>query len=325
MHQAMNAARISPFILAALLLGSSAHADPSADDKRNANTLVLEGNRLLKAGDAYAALAKFQAAHEILRTPTTGINVATAYEALGQLVEARAMVFEVSHLPTQPNEPFSFLQARASAKAAIEALDSRIPSLALRIQGAPKETVTATVDGNKVPSNLLAEPFSRNPGKHEIVVTAPGYRTARTTVELVEGMTKPVEVPLVLERDEDASTPTRNNVFVYAGITVSGTLAAVALGTGIGAALTEEKANADWEAANCTRTDKDRCYMKFDEQEAKRVVLGSTAVWTAVGAVAVGGGTLAYILLTKAPENKPAKQTVRVSPTLGGIVVWGAF
>jgi hypothetical protein len=316
-------------ILAAFLLGAPVHAEPSAAEKRDAAALVLEGRRLLNAGDALAALGKFQAAHDILRAPTTGLDVATALEALGQLVEARAMVYIVSKLSAEPNEPFSYRQARSSAAAAIGALDSRIPSLVLHIEGAPKEIVTASVDGKKIPLNSLTEPITRNPGQREVVVSAPGYRTMRTTVELVEGVTMPVEVTLVLtpEPEKDASTPPRNNVFVYAGIGVSGALAVLAVGTGIGAAVAKAKGDDDWEAANCSATPKppSSCYSNFDEQEAKRVLLGSTAVWTAVGAVAVGSGTLAYVLLTKAPDENPTKQGIWVSPTLGGIVVSGAF
>jgi hypothetical protein len=333
---AMIAARFSPFILAALLLGPSVHAEPSATDKRNASTLVLEGRRLLTAGDARAALVKFQSAHDILRAPTTGLDVAAAFEALGQLVEARGMVYEVSQLPAEPNEPFAFKQARADAAAAVEALDSRIPSLVLRIEGAPKEAVTATVDGEKVPVGAMTTLLARNPGKREVVIMAPGYRTARATVELVEGELKPVEVPIVLEREvmpvkapppqkKEEPMPTESNGLIYAGIAVSGVLAAVAVGTGIGSALVKQKGKDDWEAAGCPAMPTRTCYSNFNEQERLRVLLGNAAVWEAIGAVAVGGGTLAYALLTRTPETKSPRQAVWVSPTVGGVVVQGTF
>ena len=326
----------SPLLLAALLLGSSVHAQPSASNKRNASTLVLEGRRLLDAGDARAALAKFQAAHEIMRDPATGLDVATAFEALGQLVEARAMVYEVSRLPEQPNEPPAFRQARATAASAVEALDSRIPSLMLRIEGAPKEAVTATVDGEKVPAESLTTLLVRNPGKREVVVTAPGYRTARATVELVDGVTKPVEVPLVLEREvvavvarlpqqKDEPTPTRSSGLIYAGIAVSGALAVVGVGTAIGAVVVGNKSVDDWNDAGCTGNERAQCYLHFNEQENKRFLLANTAVWTFIGAAVVGGGTLAYALTSKKPERTPPKQGVRVEPTMGGVRIRGTF
>jgi hypothetical protein len=327
----MNAARFSPFLLAALLLGSSAHAQPSEADKRKASTLTLEGQRLLKGGDPYdiyAALAKFQAAHEILRAPTTALDVATAYEALGQLVEARATVFEVSRLPIQPNEPFAYKQARATAASAVEALDSRIPSLVLRIEGAPKEAITATIDNETVPRESLTAPYPRNPGQREIVVTAPGYKTARATVELEEGESKPVEVPIVLARlpqQKEEPTPTRSNALFYTGIAVSGALAMGALGTGIAAAYVEQKGKDDWEAANCAAILTPTCISDFNERARTRALLTHAAVWEAIGAVAVGGGTLAYVLLTKTPADNSPKQAIWVTPTVGGVVVQGTF
>jgi len=336
-HSCRRFSLAPPLILsAALLLGSSVHADPSAADKRNASTLALEGRRLLDAGNARAALVRFQDAHKIMRDPTTGLDVAAAFEALGQLVEARAMVYEVSRLPVQPNEPPAFRQARATAASAVEALDSRIPSLMLRIEGAPKEAVTATVDGEKVPAESLTTLLVRNPGKREVVVTAPGYRTARATVELVDGVTKPVEVPLVLEREvvaagarspqqKDEPTPIRNSGLIYAGIAVSGALAVVGVGTAIGAVVVENKSVDDWNDAGCTGNERDECYLHFNEQENERFLLANTAFWTFIGAAVVGGGTLAYALTSKKPEKTSPKQGVRVEPTMGGIRIRGTF
>jgi hypothetical protein len=333
MHQAMNAARFSPFLFAAILLGSSAHARPSADDKRNANALVLEGQRLLSAGDGPAALAKFQAAYAVMRAPTTGLNVAMAFEAMGKLVEARAMVNTIIRLPQKPDEPASFRQARATAAAAVEALNSRIPSLVLRIEGAPNKFLIAMVDGEKIPPESLTEPLPLNPGKREIVVTASGYQTARATVELVEGVQEPVEVPLVLARDpnapsseqEDGAAPARNNVLFYTGIALSGALAAVGVGTAIGAALAAQKRYDEWDQARCTAKPTPSCYSNFDQQENKRFLLGNTAAWTFIGAAAAGGGTLAYVLLTKTPADTASKQAFWISPTVGGVVVQGRF
>ncbi|NUQ76065.1 MAG: hypothetical protein HUU21_21200 [Polyangiaceae bacterium] len=257
-----------------------------------------------------------------------------AFEAMGKLVEARAMVVKVGQLPGETIEPWAHKQARASAASAIEALDTRIPSLVLRIQGAPKETVTATVDGFPVPAESLAAPLQFNPGKREVVVTAPGYRTARTTVELVEGVVQPVEVPIALEREaistashqNDDSKPVRNDAIVYAGIGVSGALAVVGVATAIGAAMAEQKSYDDWEQANCTAMPTPSCYNNFNEQENKRFLLANTAIWSFIGATVVGTGTLVYALVVKKPEKpSPQRQAVYVEPAVGGILVRGTF
>jgi hypothetical protein len=329
----MNAARFSPFILAALLLGSSVHAEPSVDDKRNANTLTLEGRRLLSAGDARAALAKFQGAHELLRAPTTGLDVATALEALGQLVEAREMVYEVSRLPIQPNEPFAFAQARSNLAAVIDALDSRIPSLVLRIEGAPNDIVVATVDDKKIPAERLTVPLSFNPGTREVVVTAPGYQTARATVKLVEGVTKPVEVPITLEREVVAvkiplpppkvePAPTRNIGLIYAGIGASGALAAVAAGTAIGVGALYGPAE-DRLAGECERD----CKTEFVRLTSTQQALAYTSIFTLIGAGVVGGATLVYWATGKNSNNTEAglRGSFVVMPGSGGVFVTGRW
>jgi hypothetical protein len=333
LHLAMSTARISSFILAALLLGSSAYAQSSEADKHNASALTLEGQRLLKVGDARAALAKFQAAHEVLRAPTTGLDVAMAYEALGELVEARAMVHEVSQLPAQPNEPFAYKQARATAASAIEALDSRIPSLVLRIEGAPKEAVTATIDNDKVPPESLTAPYPRNPGKREVVVTAPGYKTARATVELVEGESKPVEVVLVLVREaaplkapplpqQHEPAPTRSSALIYLGAGITGTLAVVGVGTMIGVKALYGPAE-DKLAGKCDRD----CASEFDSLTSIQKALAYTSFFTFIGAGIVGGATLAYGATGKNSDEaeKGPHGAIVVTPGGGSFVVTGRW
>jgi tetratricopeptide (TPR) repeat protein len=316
----------SPFVLAALLLSSSAHADPSAADQRNANTLVLEGRRLLNAGDAPAALTKFQAAYALMRAPTTGLEVATAFEAMGKLVEARAMVDKVIHLAKQPNEPPTYQQARATAASAIDALSSRIPALVLRIEGAPKEAITATVDGDKISAESLTAPLPLNPGKREVIVTAPGYRTARATVELVEGVSKPVEVPLVLERAaaavKDGETSTRSNELIYAGIAVSGALAVVGLGTAIGAGAlygpAQEKLDGKCELD---------CKEEFESLTSTQQKLAYTSLFTFIGAGLVGGATVAYWMTGKKSTHveKSLQSSFVVMPGGGGVFLSGRW
>lgn len=326
---------LTPLLLvsAVLLLGSSVQADPSADYNRNANTLTSEGRSHLKAGDAPAALIKFQAAYAIMRAPTTGLEVATAFEAMGKLVEARAMVYRVSQLPAQPNEPFADKQARATAVSALEALNSRIPSLVLRIEGAPKEVVTATVDGEKVSAESLTAPLPLNPGKHEVVVTAPGYRTARATVELVDGESKPVEVPIGLEREvapvkpspprqQDKPAPTSDNGIVYAGIGVSGALAAVGVGTAIGAWALYGPAE-DKLAGKC----ESNCKAEFESLTSTQQALAYTSMLTFVGAGLVGSATLAYWALGKKSDQaeKGPRGAFVVMPGGGGVFVSGRW
>ncbi|MDC3956937.1 hypothetical protein KEG38_23960 [Polyangium jinanense] len=92
-------------ILAAHLFAPrSASADPSPSDRQTARNLLGGGRSLLDAGDARAALERFQGAHLLMNLPTTGFEVVKALEVLGRLVEARAMAYDVTQIPEKPGE-----------------------------------------------------------------------------------------------------------------------------------------------------------------------------------------------------------------------------
>ncbi|MDC0740699.1 hypothetical protein [Polyangium mundeleinium] len=322
-------------LAAALLLTTQAHAQPSAASRQTARTLLLEGRELLESGDARAALAKFRAAHEIMGVPTTGLDVAKALEALGQLIEARAMAYEVTQMPLPPNAPAAFTNAQAAGEQAVEALDSRIPSLMLRIEGAPREAVRVTVDGETIPAAALTMALARNPGSHEIVMTAPGYRTVRRSVVLKDGVLAAVEVPIVLERDidittkVDATTKTeagRSKALIYAGVGVAGALAAVGVGTRIASWVVYGKANAI-DPTVCGQKDRlPQCSADFNKYERTRVALNFTSLFTLLGAGVVGGATAAYGLTAgKTPAKGPTTGFVTFGPGRAEVVVMGVW
>ncbi|UQA61375.1 tetratricopeptide repeat protein [Polyangium aurulentum] len=314
-------------LLTALLGASPAHVEPTEQDKNTARTLLLAGRDLLKAGKPRAALEAFERAHAIMHVPTTGLDVAKAQEALGSLIEARKTASEVIGIPAQANEPPAFTDARKAAAEMIERLDNRIPSLRLRVQGAPASVIKATVDGEQIPASELSTPRKLNPGSHEVVVKAPERMTVRQEVKLQDGATAPVEVAVTLVPVDDSSTSTepggRSKALIYAGIGVSGALAAVGVGTAIGAAVTDKAAYDEWDESGCT-SQVLSCRENFNEKDQLRVGLGSAAIWSFVGAVAVGGATAVYALTGKKTASKP-QAAVFVAPQGGAIVVTGNF
>jgi hypothetical protein len=124
-------------LIAALGAASGASAaDPSAEDKERARTLLLDGRSKLQAGDAEGAVKAFQAAHAIMGVPTTGLDLARGVAAQGRLIEARAVALEVTRIPAAPKEPEAFANARVTAEKLAEALSARIPALVIAGGGA---------------------------------------------------------------------------------------------------------------------------------------------------------------------------------------------
>ncbi|WP_437601927.1 hypothetical protein WMF28_09970 [Sorangium sp. So ce590] len=185
----------------------TAQAEPSAADRQTARTLLIEGRNKLEAGNAEGALADFRAAHAIMHVPSTGLDLARAQVALGLFVEASATAYEVMALPVARREPAAFAEARAAAAGLSTALQARIPSLRLRVLGAPEEAIVARVDGEPVPREALGQPRKLNPGPHEIVVEAGGFVTERREVTLKDAETAPVEVEVVLVPIRSSEVP----------------------------------------------------------------------------------------------------------------------
>ena len=77
------------------------------------------------------------------------------------------------------------MQALADAKAEIVAIPPRLPWVTITVAG-PSDPVV-TIDGVNVASASLGVKRPADPGQHEIRASAPGYYTAKKTVNLREG------------------------------------------------------------------------------------------------------------------------------------------
>ncbi|MDC3960488.1 hypothetical protein [Polyangium jinanense] len=333
-------------LLASLLAGSlllptlPARAAPTEADRLAARTLLLEGRKKLGAGDPKGALQFFQKAHDIMHVPTTGIGLADAHAQLGQLVEARAVIIEITQMPVKPGEPEAFTDARQQAREALERLDGRIPMLVLQVSGLPLRTVEAAVDGKAIPWSELGARQRVNPGSHEVVVKAPGTPTWKQTVTLNEGERTPLELRIELGASTPSDAPSKaggpgwRNMTLWAGMGLS----AVGVGLGIGFSVAAAGKNADVEAeverlrqntmqgqSVCTGPSDPRCSSLVGFVDDRDAYTGVAIAGYVVGGLAAAGTVALW--LTK-PNEKSSEQgagAVRIVPSLGGLVVAGTF
>lgn len=330
-----------------LLLSPLAYAEPSEADRLAARTLVVEGRKKLAAGDAQGALEFFQKAHGIMHVPTTGLDLAKAHQALGELAEAWEALSEVTKMPVHTGEPEAFTNARAEAAQILESLTPKLPSVLLHINGAPLSAIKATIDGKEIPSAELE--FSRilNPGSHTIVVTGPEVATWEDTVTLTEGVKKPVEIEVKLVPSAKKAAPrgasaeaTNQGKWMTAAFWGSAGLAVVGLGLGIGfsvAAAGKAEAYQDElrRLEQSTSASEKICPLGLEDPRCQTLAdLGQTQnafAYTAMGGFIAGGlgaaGALTLALMRpKAGDAGPPKPvSIRVTPTLSGLVVSGSF
>ena len=165
-----------------------------------------DGDRLRAAQDNAGALQRYQAAHDIMKVPTTGIEVAKTLTALGKLVEARRMAIEVANLPVVAGEPDVMPAARQEAYTLSGELAARIPSATIQVW--PKEAEASIfVDSVEIPPAAMGLPYRANPGEHVVQVKAPGYQTAEQRFKLEEGGSTTVSVNLVPGGDQPTPPP----------------------------------------------------------------------------------------------------------------------
>ena len=182
----------------ALLVSASAHAaEPSAADKETARRMMIEGRASRDANDLAGALKAFTVADQIMRVPSTGLEVARAAAALGRLVEARDVALRVARSTPEPGEPAPFAAARKAAEELDEELVKRIPTVLIHVEGSVAGTPPqVTVDGVEVRRETLDLPRAIDPGKHEIVATQ-GASQGKTAIEIGEGQKVEATVTLV--------------------------------------------------------------------------------------------------------------------------------
>jgi hypothetical protein len=174
-----------------------AAAEPSAEERKAARALVIEGRAKLAAHDNEGARKAFAAAHAIMGVPTTGLDLAKAQEALGLLIEARGTALEVVRMPVSVTEPEAFTNARPLAAELAAQLAARIPSVVVTVTGLPVGAIPRVlVDGVAMPASMLSQPQPLDPGPHAVEVSAPGFASEHRELTLAEGASIPLDLAL---------------------------------------------------------------------------------------------------------------------------------
>ncbi|MBI4699603.1 MAG: hypothetical protein HY744_00310 [Deltaproteobacteria bacterium] len=178
---------------------------PTAADRETARTLMNEGAKKLAAKDYQGAVEAFKAADDIMRVPTTGLELGRAQALLGKLLEARDTLMAVQNTPAAPGEAPLLAAARKQAAELAAQLAERIPSLTVRVVGPAAGTaVEVAIDAAPLPPSAARLARKLDPGEHTVVVTAAGFAEAKQVVTLAEREQKLVTIEL---RPEQPAQP----------------------------------------------------------------------------------------------------------------------
>jgi hypothetical protein len=290
-----------------LLAAPAAHAADADPEK-----LFAEGSALIEQGRCSEALPKLQEAQRLDPGIGTQFNIAVCEEQLGRLGSAWRDFAQVVQLARASGKK----QREEAARAKLEALRARVPTLVIR--SAESGDVTVKVDGDAIKTEAWSF-VPVDPGDHTVEANAPTKKSWTTTVHAPAVGTKlEVLVPVldVVQRREVVTVETSNKRrtlgFILGGVGVAGVAAAAVTGV----MLLQAKLTAD---ERCTP----RCITadgKFDQEGADAVSRGNTLLpinAVAWGVAILGLGAGAFFILTSPSAKASASTTTpRVDATL---------
>jgi hypothetical protein len=189
----MNARRAgcAVSILTCLVLGTSARAQvPGEEIARRA---FQEGVVLEKKGEYAAALAKFNESEQIKATLGNRYHKAFCLEMTDKLAAA-ATEYEALERAARETKK---TELAAAARARLEPLRAKVPTLAVTIPRPAPKDLEAELDGAALtPALLDGTAFRIDPGEHVVTARAPDHEPFTRRFTASEGGTSTVDVVL---------------------------------------------------------------------------------------------------------------------------------
>ena len=276
-----------------------AHAEERVDGS-TAVQLGHDGLALYQRGEWQRAFSRFEEANAVMSSPVFLLYMARCRRNLSQLREAVALLEQLLTQDIQSDAPPAWSNALHDAKAELEALRRRVPTL--RVAG--KHLRTASIDGQPIQPDLAV---ALNPGNHIVSGSSLDGHFDIKTLRLDEGE-QDVVVTLSFEPHPPAQRPPgvlspekrprpdrayRNAAWITAGAALTAALVGVV--TGLDAKARVDSLRERCGDAPCPKE------LQDDADRARLLANVSTAAFGIAGANAVFSVT--FVLL---PQPAPA-------------------
>lgn len=171
-------------VLAAVLASQPARAQGTAA----AEALFNEAKKAMDAKDYDTACKRFRESNRLDPAVGTMLNLAVCEERRGHLATSWDL-YRGAYEKLSPSDP-----RHDYAKAQVDRLEPRLPHVTLTLApGAPADTKVR--DGETEYSGAaFGLPLPVDPGKHDLIVEAPGRESKTMTVDLLEASTTTIEI-----------------------------------------------------------------------------------------------------------------------------------
>ncbi|HWZ87828.1 MAG TPA: hypothetical protein VNW92_03230, partial [Polyangiaceae bacterium] len=181
--------RVTPSLVPGILLLSLTHSLFAQTDleRATARDAASAGVTAYNAGQYERAVDSFTRAEQLVHAPTHLLFLARAQAKLGKLVAAHENYLKVAREVLPAGAPKAFAEAQSAAEQERGALDARLPSVTIAVQGGASAELTVQMDGLKLPAAMVGIPLPVDPGPHVFQAVASTAESAPVTVTLSEG------------------------------------------------------------------------------------------------------------------------------------------
>jgi hypothetical protein len=322
-----HSSRVKSLSAACVVCLSLAPRPAAAQGTAAAEVLFNEARKAMDAKDYDTACKRFRESNRLDPAVGTMLNLATCEDRRGRVATAWEL-FRGAYEKLPPSDP-----RHDYAKAQVDRLEPRLPHVTLTLAaGAPPDTKVR--DGETIYSGAaFGLPLPVDPGKHDLVIEAPGRETRTVAVEIREAATMTIEiVPGAEKAESPAGTETGSAAQGDARETsssaggdgggfgkkqwgfVAGGVGVVGIGVGITAGIMAlgKKSTTDEQCSEALQ----RCSQEgHDAASAGRTLAAVSTVGWIVGAVGVGAGV--YLILSSGGEKGPVT-ALQTTPLPGG-------
>jgi hypothetical protein len=319
-----------------------APSPPTEELVQAARVPYREARELQRQGKSREALERALEAYRIAATPVTALEAGQLLVDAGRLVEARDVVRSVALFPVSPRESEKGRESRQEAAALGATLDARIPKVA--IAGRPAG-VDVLFDGKPLVASDPTAWLGVDPGVHALVVRAAERTCTTINVTLAEAEARTIDLhdaaatcrppepvaetnqplpapppPLqpppparassVSAAPPPAPSEATSTPWKWVGVAIAGA-GAIGIGVAGGIAL-DAKSKYDGVASECPPAG---CSLAgFDARENARSQADVATAVMVVGAAALAGGALLFILAPSSGSSEAGHPVVGIGP-----------
>lgn len=166
-------------------------------ERATARDAANNGRAAFDAGKYEKAIDYLSRAEQLVHSPTHLLFMARAQAKLGRLVAAHETYLKITRETLASNAPKAFVAAQDSAEQEQDALDARLPSVTVTLQGATSAPdTTVQMDGTALPAAMIGIPLPADPGEHVFKATGPWIASDPVTVRLTEAAKQTVTLKL---------------------------------------------------------------------------------------------------------------------------------